>query len=107
VLAVVWVALAVGIVTAVAGISFAAVRALHGWRAFRRTFRTATAGLAALEASASAAADRAASLGDGSAKLSDAVQQLERSLAGLRVLTRTAGDVRSGFARVRGAVPRK
>jgi hypothetical protein len=103
----VWIALGLGLLATLAGGAFAASRALRGWRTFRAVSRSVSDALAKLTASATATADRAATVAGRSGEVAAASARLERSLAELAVLRHAADQARASARRVTGLVPRK
>jgi hypothetical protein len=104
---VVWIVLAASATFSIAAIVVAGMRGLQTWR----TVKTVTASLgSALEdfvTRAEATGKHAADAAERTARLTDAVARLQRSLAVLAVLDSAVGDSRAVIAGLRGLVPRK
>ena len=83
------------------------VRGLSAWRTFKSFSRRSSAALDEVTTAAGAAEAHAVRLGEGSERLTSAVQRLQQSLAELSLLRAAAAEARAPIARARGAVPRK
>jgi uncharacterized membrane protein len=102
-----WVSLLVLVVAAVGSIAFAASRALHTWRTFRRFSKTTSSAIAGVLETAAEAERHAVAFTEGTEKLSAALARLEGSRAELAVIQAAAAEARSSLTSLRGAVPRK
>jgi hypothetical protein len=102
----IWGALAAGGVAVGAALAFAAVRALRGWRDFKRARRHLFRALDELGAKGERAAGAAAALGD-SEELQASVGRLRRSLAQLAVLRAAVDEAQETFGRFAAVMPRK
>jgi hypothetical protein len=89
------VALVVSLLIVLAGAGFATVRGLRAWRAVRRLQRTVGAGLREIARGAGRIESQLAHAGESAAELGRAKSQLDHSLAGLRVISAAAADVRA------------
>jgi len=102
----VWGALIASALAVSGGFAFLVVRALQGWRDFKRTRRHLFKALDDLAAKGEAAADKAASLGD-TEELEASVGRLRLSLAQLAVLREAVGEAQGVVGRVAAVMPRK
>jgi 3-deoxy-D-manno-octulosonic-acid transferase len=102
----VWGALILGALAIGGGIAFLVVRALQGWRDFKRARRHLFKALDDLAAKGEQTADKAASLGD-TAELEESVGRLRRSLAQLAVLREAMDEAQETVGRFAFVMPRK
>jgi hypothetical protein len=102
-----WVSLLFLVVAVVGSVAFAASRALHAWRTFRRFSKTTSTAIAGVLQTAAEAERHAVAFTEGTEKLSAALARLEKSRAELAVIEAAAAEARASFTSARGAVPRK
>jgi hypothetical protein len=102
-----WVSLLFLLVAVVGSIAFAATRALHAWRTFRRFSKTTSAAIENVLETAAEAERHAVAFTEGTERLSAALAHLEQSRAELEVIQAAAAEARSSLTSLRGAVPRK
>jgi hypothetical protein len=102
-----WVSLVFLVVAAVGSIAYAASRALHAWRTFRRFSKTTSSAITGVLETAAEAERHAVAFTEGTEKLSAALARLEESRAKLAVIQAAAAEARSTLTSARGAVPRK
>jgi hypothetical protein len=103
----VWLALALLVISIIVGTTVTTLKTIRVWRSFR-SLRHAVGG--ALEDILRKAADvenRLATAGDTAARLDGAVARLRRSTTTAGVLATAFGEVRASAGRARGIVPRK
>jgi len=102
----IWGALIAGALALGGGVAFVVVRALQGWRDFKRARRHLFKALDDLTAKGEATADKAAALGD-TAELEASVGRLRGSLAQLAVLRAALAEAQDTFGRFAAVMPRK
>ncbi|NUR75951.1 MAG: hypothetical protein HOQ28_06670 [Thermoleophilia bacterium] len=102
-----WISLAFLVVALGGSVTFAAVRGLRMWRAFRALSRAAGSALDDVGRTAGEAERHAVALSEGSERLSAEVARLHESLAQLAVLRSAATEARATLLGFRGFVPRK
>lgn len=107
VLTLVWIALAVAVVAVVAALVTAASRGFRAWRTLRSLLRSTSRRLGELERKAAATEERAVAVTAKSAKVVEAAERLQDSLATLGVLRETFGEATAGMSRARNFVPKK
>ncbi len=103
----VWSSLVVAVAALVGSIAFVVVRTLDAWRRFRALAASLGDANVALLARAETVSAKAGSLGDESARMTDALARLGRSRTRMAVLPAAIADVRAAAARATGLVPRK
>ena len=104
---VIWAAVAFLIVALACSIGYAATRAWRLWKTVKAVLEAVAQGTARVSASAAAVEQHASSLSGHAARLEAATARLQSALAELAVLQAALGEARTGFAVVRGVVPRK
>ena len=102
-----WISLLFLVLALVGSIAFAATRALHVWRTFRRFSRATSAAIGGVLETAAEAERHAVAFTEGTEKLSAALARLEESRARLAVIQAAATQARTSLLAFRGAVPRK
>ena len=102
-----WIAGSFLVAVLVAASAFLSLRGLKAWRTFKSFSRKAAAAADQVTQTAAAAEARALSLGDGSERLTAAIDRLQATLAEFAIIRAAAAEARVPFTRVRGAVPRK
>ncbi len=102
----IWGALIVGAGVVGGAIVFALVRALQGWRDFKRARRHLFRALDELAVKGEQTADRAASLGD-TEELHASIERLRNSLAQLAVLRAALEEAQETFGRFAAVMPRR
>jgi hypothetical protein len=104
---VVWIVFAASGTFCVAAIAVAVTRGLRAWRTFKAVSTSLGGALEDFVGRAEAAGRHAAGAAERTARLTEAVSRLQRSLAVLAVLDSAAGETRAVIAGVRALVPRK
>ena len=103
----VWIGLAVSLGAVIYGGALAITHGLRTWRASRRFSRGLTERLDTLAAASAQTEQKAASVSQGSIRLTEALERLRRSQAELAVLREAAAEVSSSSAVLRSFFPRK
>jgi hypothetical protein len=104
---VVWIVFAASGTFSIAAIVIAGLRGLQAWRTLKAVTGTLGSALEDFVGRAEAAGKHAAGAAERTARLTEAVSRLQRSLAVLSVLDSAAGESRALIAGVRALVPRK
>jgi hypothetical protein len=104
---VVWIVFAASGTFCIAAIVVAATRGLQAWRTFKAVSTSLGGALEDFVKRAEATGKHAAGAAERTARLTEAVSRLQRSLAVLSVLDAAAGESRALIAGVRALVPRK
>ena len=82
---------------AAGGAAFATIRGFRAWRAVQRLQRTVGAGVNEVTRGVEDIESRLADAGESATALGRATARLDRSIAGLRVMTAAAGDARAAL----------
>ena len=106
-MALVWLSLAVAVVTTIASLVFATRRGLESFRTLKRLGRAVSEAAARVEATAARIEEHLANAAESGTKLDAELEQLRRSRAQLNVLTSAIDEVRDSFGRVTEVYPRK
>jgi hypothetical protein len=104
---VVWIVFAASATFSIAAIVVAGLRGLQTWRTFQTVSTSLGGALEDFVKRAEATGKHAAGAAERTARLTEAVSRLQRSLAVLAVLDSAAGESRAVIAGLRGLVPRK
>ena len=104
---VVWILFAASGTFCIAAIVVAGLRGLETWRTFKAVSASLGGALEDFIGRAETAGKHAAGAAERTARLTEAVSRLQRSLAVLAVLDSAAGEPRALIAGVRALVPRK
>ncbi len=102
-----WIVLAASGTFCIAAIVVAVRRGLRAWRTFKAVSASLGGALEDFIGRAEAAGRHAAGAAERTARLTEAVSRLQRSLTVLAVLDSAVGDSRALIAGVRALVPRK
>ena len=102
-----WLCFAFLVVATVGSMSYAFVHGRRMFKAMRAVSGPIEAAVAHIEVGSAVAEDKVAAFEGGNARLTAAVERLQRSLAEFAVLQQAAGEARSAFRRVSRSVPRK
>lgn len=102
-----WLSLAVALVAAVGSVTFATLRGLETFRAFKRLSGSVSEGLGRIEASSALIEEHLARAAESGTRLDAELAQLRRSRARLNVLTSALADARASVGRVTAVYPRK
>ena len=106
-MAIFWLALIVALVLTVAAVSYATLKGLEAFRAFKRLGRALGSELDRIAASTDQIERRLAVAAESGTKLEASLTRLRASRARLNVLTSALADVRAAVGRVTAVVPRK
>jgi predicted histidine transporter YuiF (NhaC family) len=107
VLTLVWIALAFAVIAVVAGLVTAVSRGFRAWRTLRSLLRTTSRRLGELERKAAATEEHAAAVTAKSAKVVEAAERVQDSLAELGILREAFGEATAPIARARNLAPKK
>ena len=102
-----WLSLAVALGAAIASLTFATLRGLETFRAFKRLSGSLSDRLGRIEASSALVEEHLARAAESGSRLDSELAQLRRSRARLNVLTSALADVRASVGRVTAVYPRK
>jgi hypothetical protein len=102
-----WLSLAVCLLLIVGAATYAALKGLELWRAFRELGRRTSEGLDRISRSAGGIEQHLQAAAASGTALDTSLQRLSRSRARLHVLTSAIADVRASVGRVAGVLPRK
>jgi hypothetical protein len=107
VLTLVWIALTFAVVVVVAALVTVVSRGFRAWRTLRSLLRATSRRLGELERKAAATEQHAVAVTEKSAKVVEAAERLQDSLATLGVLREAFGEVTAPVARTRNFAPKK
>jgi predicted histidine transporter YuiF (NhaC family) len=107
VLTLVWIALAFAAIAVVAGLVTAVSRGFRAWRTLRSLLRATSRRLGELERKAAATEEHAVAVTAKSAKVVEAAERVQDSLATLGVLREAFGEATAPIARARNLAPKK
>ena len=102
-----WLALILALVLTVAAVTYATLKGLEAFRAFKRLGRVLGSELDRISAATDGIERHLALAAESGTKLEASLTRLRASRARLNVLTSALGDVRAAVGRITGVVPRK
>ncbi len=106
-MAIVWLALIIGLFLTIASAIYLTLRGLEAFRAFKRFSRTSGGELERIAAVSGQIERHLALAAESGTRLEASLARLRSSRARLNVLTSAIADVRAAVGRVTGVVPRK